>query len=214
MRKFHAVVALAFLSLTPFALAQAPAAPSAAPAQASAAEAPAIPVDQQATREQVEKLFQVLRMHQQFKQIMSMMSESTERAMGQGIREAIAQVPDAQQLTPEQQEQLRGIMEKYMNKATTLYTADELIADATPVYQHHMTRSDIDAYIAFYSSAPGQRFLDAQPVIMKEYMPIVMAKAQERSKTLDTEMMQDIVNFVKTQKPQPAPAPAKQNPAK
>jgi len=212
MRKPHALAMLVAMSFTPWSLAQAPAAQSAPAAnstpaaQARAATPAAIPTDQQATREQMKKLFEVLRMREQFDRVMSMMSASMEQAVRQGMEQALAQVPAAQQLNGDQQSQLEGIMSKYMKKAMNVYSADEMIEDATAVYQRHMTRSDVDTYIAFYSSPAGQRFLDAQPVITREYMPIVVKKAQDRSKQLDSEMTQEIVNFVKAQKPQAAPA--------
>ena len=212
MRKAHALAMLVAMSFTPWSLAQAPAdqsapaANSTPAAEASAATPAAIPADQQATREQMKKFFDVLRMRQQFDRVMSMMSASMEQAVRQGMEQALAQLPAAQQLTGDQQTQLDGIMQKYMKKAMNVYPADEMIEDATAVYQRHMTRSDVDTYIAFYSSPAGQRFLDVQPVITREYMPIVVKKAQDRSKQLDAEMTQEIVNFVKAKKPQAAPA--------
>lgn len=206
MKKFYAAVALASLSLMPLALAQSPAAPSASTTQTPAA---VVPADQQATREQLEKLFEVMRLRQQFNQLMTMMPRAVEQGIHEEMQQAITEMPSAQQLTAAQQAQLTAIMDKYMKKAMELYPADEMMQDAIGVYQRHMSRSDVNAYIAFYKSPPGQRLLDAQPVIMKEYMPIVMAKAQDRSKALYAEMMQDIVNFTKAQAPQSSPAPAK-----
>ncbi len=63
-------------------------------------------------------------------------------------------------------------MGKYIQKAMTIYSAEDMIEDMTAVYQRHLTGADVDAMIAFYSSPAGQHLLDAQPSIMKEYMPI------------------------------------------
>lgn len=208
MKTAYSVIAALGLLLAPFALAQSQPASSAPEAQQSDASA-AVPPEQQATREQLAKLFELMRMRQQMNQLIGMMSSAMEQSIHQGMQQALVQVPSAQQLTPEQQSKLDDILHRYMQKAMTVYTADEMIEDATAVYQRHLSRSDVDAYIAFYSSTPGQHFLDAQPVIMKEYMPIVMNKEQERSKALETEMLQEITDFVKSQAPKSTAAPAK-----
>ncbi|HEV2136663.1 MAG TPA: DUF2059 domain-containing protein [Terracidiphilus sp.] len=208
MKTTYSAIAALALVLAPFALAQLQPASSAPEAQQSDAST-AVPPEQQATREQLAKLFELMRMRQQMNQLIGMMSSAMEQSIHQGMEQAMTQVPSAQQLTPEQQSKLDDILHRYMQKAMTVYTADEMIEDATAVYQRHLSRSDVDAYIAFYSSTPGQHFLDAQPVIMKEYMPIVMNKEQERSKALETEMMQEIADFVKSQAPKSTTAPAK-----
>jgi len=67
----------------------------------------------------------------------------------------------------------------------------------TAIYQKHMSKEDVDAYITFYNSPAGQHLLDEQPVIMKEYLPIVSQRMQERSKTLNEDMMKDLEQLAK-----------------
>lgn len=215
MRRNYAIAALLAICLAPLAPAQSSAgrtAPTAEAGQRSqgidAAQA-VVPPDQQATREQLTKLFEVLRVRKQMAQYMGMMSSMMQQSMRQGMQQAMTQVPDAQQLTPAQQAKLEDIFAGYTKKTMSIYTADEAVEDAAAVYQRHMSRSDVDAYIAFYSSPPGQRFLDVQPVILKEFTPIVLNKVEERSKALQTGLMQDIANFVKAQKPQSTEPAAK-----
>lgn len=222
MRTTCAAAVLLSVCLVPFAVAQsqadstAPADSQTAPVDQSTSAVQAgftgpsvVPTDQQATRAQLTKLFEVLRLRQQMTQYTSLMSSTMQQSMRQGMRQAMSQVPNAQRLTPGQQTKLEDIFTDYMKKVVTVYSADEAVEDATAVYQRHMSRSDVEAYIAFYSSPPGQRFLDAQPVIMKEFMPIVLNKVEERSKALQTGLMQDIANFVRTQRPQSAKPVAK-----
>ncbi len=209
MKNLYTLAAMVALSIQPCVFAQPQDAASASPTQTPAAGPAVVPAEQQATREQLTRLFEVMRLRQQFNQIMTMMPKAVEQGIHEEMQQAMAQMPAAQQPTADQQAQLDAIMDKYMQKAMNIYPADEMMADAIGVYQRHMSRTDVDAYIAFYTSPPGQHLLDAQPAIMKEYMPIVMAKAQDRSKALYAEMLQDLANFEKNQKPQPATAPAK-----
>ena len=56
-------------------------------------------------------------------------------------------------------------------------------------------------------SPAGQHILDAQPIIMREYMPVEMAHVLNRSKRLASQMRQDMENAVKaaqTSTPPPA----------
>lgn len=218
MRQIHTAAALLVICLAPLAMAQSPAGqtaqgaeatPAGQAAQAADAAQAVVPLDQQATREQLTKLFEVMRLRQQFDSMTKMMPAIIEQQVHAQMAGMAAAIPGGKQLSPQQQAALDKLSAKYLQKATSLYPAAEMIEDAMTVYQRHMSRSDADAYIAFYSSPPGQHLLDAQPVIMKEYMPVVSGKVQERTKELYAEMAQDLRDFVKSQEPQAAPAPAK-----
>jgi hypothetical protein len=114
-------------------------------------------------------------------------------------------------LTPEQQAALDKVMNRFLDKAMNLFTVDEMIDDMAAIYQRHFTRDDVNAYIAFYSTPAGQHLLQITPVIMQEYMPIVMQRLQERSKDLTAELSKEITDVLKSSAPgataPPAPAP-------
>ena len=210
MRQIHAAAALLAISLAPLARAQSPAGqtspqPQAAPATAAQA---VVPPGQQATREQLTRLFQAMRLRQQFDSMTRMMPSIVERQVHDEMAQMTA-TSGGKQISPQQQAALDKLTAKYLQKANSLYPAEEMIDDAMAVYQRHMSRSDADAYIAFYNSPPGQHLLDAQPVIMREYMPVVTGKVQARTKELYAEMAQDIHDFTKSQEPKAAPAPPK-----
>ncbi len=88
-----------------------------------------------------------------------------------------------------------------------LYPPDEMVADMTVLYQQHLSRDDVDGMIAFYSSPAGQHLLDAQPLIAREYMPIVMTRVTERSKAMMKEMMKEMAEIVPTAAPQGSTKP-------
>ena len=192
------IAIIAALMLTPFARAQksagesAPAAPRVTPSEAT------VPLEQQATKEQLRKLFEVMRLRQQFEEMMKMLPSLVQKQVRTQMDELTARSPGAKPLTPDQQKALEKLTNKYMEKARTLYPADEMIDDAISVYQRHISREDADAYISFFGSPPGQHFLDAQPAIMKEYLPIAMDRAQKRTKELTAEMTADVLEFAKS----------------
>jgi hypothetical protein len=161
--KFIAAVIGAGMMLMPcMGVAQAAAADQTA-AVPVAAEA-AIPVDQQATKEQLTKLFELM----QVKEHMAATIQTVEKQL-------FAKATQSQK----SQGDVAGaaIASKLMEQ---LINPDEMLADMIAIYQKHLTRSDVDGMIAFYNSPAGQHWIAVQPVITKEYMPIIMKRVQER----------------------------------
>ena len=152
--------------------------------------APSIPVEDQATPEQVERLFQVTRVREQVESTMKQVSAMMQQQIAQGTKDAEADLPaDAK---PKQSAARQQVMAKFMDRATHMYTVDEMLADMTPIYQRHISKSDIEAFIAFFGSSSGQHFLEQQPLILKEYMPLVMTRVQEKTKALNDELKKDL----------------------
>ena len=173
-----------------------PSANQAAPAPASAVASPAIPPDQQATKERIEKLFEVLRLRKQMETVLEMFPAMIQKQFQSEMQEINSKLPPGTQVTPQHQAALEGIMKKYMQRAMDLYPVDEMVEDAVPIYQRHISRIDADAVIAFYSSPAGQHLLDEQPAILAEYMPIVMSRMQERTSHLTDEMLAEMHSLV------------------
>ena len=198
MKKSFWIAILAAHLAGPLALAQAPKSESAPVTRKVAASEAFVPVEQRATKEQLKKLFEVMRLRQQFEDMMKVLPSVVQQQIRAQMTQLKATMPETKQMTPEQQKSLGRIMNKYMEKATTLYPADEMIDDAISVYQKHMTQEDAEAYLTFFSSPPGQHFLDAQPAIMKEYMPIAMERAQRRTQALTADLAKDVSEFAKS----------------
>lgn len=194
IRGFALVVGIALAALT--AIAQSTPIQQAAPDQ-PVATASAIPPDQQATKEQIEKLFEVMRLRKQMETMMNMMPGIIEQSFRAQIKNINEKLPPGKRLMPQDQAALAKVMKKYVDQAPNIYPVDEMIADAIPIYQLHISKSDADAVIAFYSSPPGRRLLDEQPAIMREYMAVVMSHMQIRSNRLTDEMQAEIQQIVK-----------------
>ena len=175
--------------------AQAPATPAEA-AQTPAA-ASMVPADQQPTKEQLAKLFDAMRVKQQIQSVQKVVPTMIQ----QQIKEQSRQMTAGANLTPEQLTRTEKIMGKYTEKAMSVYSPDDMIDDMTGIYQRHLSREDVDGMIAFFTSPAGQHLLDQQPVIMQEYMPLVMKRVAERSKTLNAEMMKEMAEVTQSAKP-------------
>ena len=134
----------------------------------TAAQQPASP---QPTREELMKMFEVLRVRQQ-----------TETTMQTVLAQMKQQLEgDIQKRYPNLSAESVQKLEASINDAINLYPVDEMLSDLMPVYQKYLTKADVDAIIGFYSSPAGQHFLDKMPVMTQEAMATMMTKLQVRT---------------------------------
>lgn len=170
------------------------AAQGAAPATTQAAAV--VPEDQQPTDTQLNRLFEVMRVRQQMASMAKMMPQLMQRQMQAQIKQMEQEHPEMSKMTPEQQKAFSDAMDRFMAKAMTVYTADDLMTDMKSVYKRHLSQSDVENIITFFSSSSGQRILDVMPVIMKEAMPIVMEKAEQRIKPMMEQLQLEVAQIM------------------
>jgi hypothetical protein len=186
MRK--AVFLLVFMAAAAPLYAQQSVAEAAAQAKAKsaglAADAP--------SRDQVMKLLDLL----QIRKSMSLMMDGMKQAMKQGAEEAFRErVPNP---TPKQLEALNGMVDDMMADMPL----DEMIEAIVPIYRRHLSKSDVEEVIRFYSSAVGQKLLREQPQMIQEGMQAgveiqqkrmdqMMAKIRERTEKMAEEEEKD-----------------------
>ena len=173
------------------------------------APAPTIPVDQQPSREQLNRLFDAMRIRTQLDAMIKMLPQMIEQQVHTSMQQLLAQkAPDAQ-LTPDQQAKFDALMNKYIQLSLTTYAADDIISDITAVYQHHLTKDDVDAYIAFYNSPAGRHLLDAQPLIMGEYVPVVLKRQESAIESITSAMEKDLEEFTQSLTPAQKATPSR-----
>jgi hypothetical protein len=63
-----------------------------------------------------------------------------------------------------------------------------LLDDMVPVYQKHLTKADVDAMVAFYSTATGQKILKEMPAIMSEGMQAMQPRLRKMVDDASAEM--------------------------
>ena len=163
--------------------------------------APVIAPENQATADQLAKLFDVMRIKQQMQSMKTMIPGMVQQQIQSAMKQTEADLPAGSRLTPEKREKMQAIMNKYEGKSMDLYPADEMLTDMTSIYQKHLSKEDVEGLVAFYSSPAGQHLLDAQPVIAQEYMPLVMGKVGQRSQAMTKEMMKEMADVVPAGKP-------------
>ena len=190
------ILLVAALAVTPlFAQATAQTAPGSAPSKVAE-----VPADQQPTKEQMARLFEAMRLHDELQATMKAIPAMIQQQLSTQMNDFYSKLPASAQPTEEQKTKLQELLSKYLDRASNLYSPDEMMADITGIYQHHLTQTDVDAYIAFYQSPAGQHLLDAQPMIMQGvHAPGDEADACRRQqKKLTDEMNKDAEMIIKT----------------
>jgi hypothetical protein len=63
-------------------------------------------------------------------------------------------------------------VDKFADSLFEGWPIDEMLDAMVPIYQKHLTKEDLDAILAFYSSPVGQKLLREQPAMMQEGMQV------------------------------------------
>ena len=154
--------------------------PLAARAQSAAmpaSSAEALPADA-ATRDQIMTLLDMLHARRN----MQVMINSMKAAMAEGAEAGLRKkVPNP---TPKQLKTLHAIVDASLGDMPL----DDMINAIIPIYQRHLSKTDVEEIIRFYGSPVGQKLLREQPQIMQESM---QAGAEIQKKRLD-EIMSNV----------------------
>jgi hypothetical protein len=116
--------------------------------------------DAPATREDVLKLFDVMKIHEQMASVMTTIATQQRAMMHEGMRKHFPQISD---------EELARL-DKFTTDTMKEMPIDGMLDDMIPVYQKHLNKGDVDAMSAFYASPTGQKLLREMPAMTAESM--------------------------------------------
>jgi len=173
MRRIALILSMIILSAIP---ACAQAAPGSTPSKTSGPR-PAV-TDGPPTAAQVMKLLDLLQVRDSLQVTLDAVRKQLRTNAEDQFRDKILKP------SPEQLKAIRGIVDD----AFGAISADTMIQDVVPVYQKHLTRSDVRALVAFYSSPPGQKILREQPAMIRESMQAAGAGQQKRMEAVIAEV--------------------------
>jgi hypothetical protein len=138
-------------------------------AQQSAADAPA-------SKQDIEKYLDTMHARDMMKSTMAAMTKQMHQMTH-------AQLEKQPNLPPD----FEARMDKMMDDMIKDFPVDELIQAMVPAYQKHLTKGDVDALTAFYSSPTGQKVLKEMPAMTADAMQAasgiiqkMMAQMQDR----------------------------------
>jgi len=165
---------------------------------AAAQVAPAATNDTPATKEQIEKLFEVMHIREQSHLMMDSMQKQMLAMSTQSIKVRYPQITAAELA------RANRISEETFKDLPL----DAMLDDMIPIYQKHLTPADVDAMIAFYSSPTGQKLMQQMPQITQEAMQVSYKRMQ---KQIDR-VLQRVDDSIKEDESKPQKASPEQKP--
>jgi len=144
-----------------------------------------------ASRQDVLKLFKVMHIHDQMRSVMDSMTKQQSAMVHETMKKRYPQIAE------ERLEQFDAMMEESMKDLPV----DAIIDDLIPVYQKHLTRTDVGAMNVFYSSPTGQKLLREMPAMTEESIQLSYGRMQ---KQMDA-MMDRMQKMMKEEEPDRKP---------
>ena len=154
--------------------------------------------DNPASKEQIQKLFEVMDVRQQTHRMMDSIVQQMQAMSTATIK---ARYP---QITGAELSKLNKISEEILRDMPL----DAMLDDMIPVYQKYLNQTDADAMIAFYQSPTGKKLINEMPQITQEAMQI---SYRHMEKQVD-EVMQKVDDTMKEDQRGTQQRPSPQNP--
>lgn len=96
----------------------------------------------------------------------------------------------------DKREQVDAMVDEMLNEIFKNYPTDEILEDSIPIYQKHLTTSDVDAIVRFYSTEVGQKVLKEMPAIISESSQLTQAHLQPRLQAAATKLTESLSKMV------------------
>src|ERR1700688_2859769 len=149
-------------------------------AQQNAADAPA-------TKEDVQRYLQI--MHS--REMVAKMADAMSKPMHQMVHEQY--LKDKDKLPAD----FEARMNKMMDDMLKSFPWDEMLDAMVPVYQKHLTKGDVNALVAFYSTATGQKLIKEMPQITAEAMQEMLPLMRKSMDAMTQRMQEEIAAMVR-----------------
>ncbi len=151
-----------------------------------------------ATRQDVLRLFKVMHINDQMRSVMDAMTKQQSALVHETMKKRYPQ------MTEERLEQFDAMMEEGIKD----FPVDAITDDLIPVYQKHLTRTDVRAMNIFYSSPTGQKLLREMPEMTSESMQLSYGRMQKQMDAM-MERMQKMMKEEELNRKVPPKPPAK-----
>jgi hypothetical protein len=157
--------------------------------------------DAPASKEDIRRYMDTMHMRDLMKNAM----DSTAKTMRQIVHQQLEKQPG---LPPD----FGSRMEKVMDEMLAQVSVDEILQATEPVYEKHLTKGDVDALVAFYSSPRGQRILAEMPAMTSEAMQAASGITQKMMTKTMQRVQDEIAQIQKEEEESSAkPNPSTQN---
>jgi hypothetical protein len=163
-----------------------------------AQQAPSIDVP--STKDDVEKLLATMHVRERTQDIMQISRKQTKTLLTDLVNK------QTDELSPKQQAQLQSMLDDMIEDVYKDYPVEAILQAMVPIYQKHLTESDVRELITFYSSSTGQKVLREMPAITAEAMQVSYTYIQPRMEEAVKRMKQKMEQMLEQDKKGKAPA--------
>jgi uncharacterized protein len=123
-----------------------------------------------ATKEQIQKLFDVMQIREQSHRMMDSIQKQMQAMSTQTIKTRYPQITAAELA------KANRITEESLKQVPM----DAILDGMIPIYQKHLSQTDVDAMIVFYSSPTGKKLMQEMPAITQEAMQMSYQHMQKQ----------------------------------
>jgi len=153
-----------------------------------------------ATKEQIQKLFDVMQIREQSHRMMDSVEKQMQAMSTQTIKMRYPQITAAELA------KANRITEESLKQVPM----DAILDDMIPIYQKHLSQADVDAMIVFYSSPTGKKLMQEMPAITQEAMAM---SYQHMQKQIDDVLRRVDESMKEEEQPKPRTPSSQQKPA-
>jgi uncharacterized protein len=150
--------------------------------------------DAPASKEDIQKLFDVMQIHQQMRQVMDAMMKQQSAMVHETLKKRYPQT------STEKIAQADRLIAETMKDMPM----DAMLDDMIPIYQRHFSKIDIEAMSTFYASPTGQKMMQEMPALTSESMQAAYARMQRQMDALMQRAEQIVKQDQEKQKSKPA----------
>jgi uncharacterized protein len=155
--------------------------------------------DTPASKEDIQKLFDVMQIHQQMHQVMDAMMKQQSAMIHETLK----------QRYPQTSADRIARADRMIQDTMKDLPMDAILDDMIPIYQKHFSKTDIDAMSTFYASPTGQKMMQEMPALTSESMQASYARMQKQMDSI----RQRAEQIVKEDQEKPKTAPATTSPS-
>lgn len=149
--------------------------------------------DAPASKEDIQRLFEVMQIHQQMRQVMDAMTKQQSAMIDETLKKRYPQT------SAEKIARANRMIQETMKDMPM----DAMLDDMIPIYQRHFSKMDIDAMSTFYGSPTGQKMMREMPALTSESMQASYARMQTQIDAIQRKAEQ----IVKEDQEKPKSAP-------
>jgi hypothetical protein len=159
------------------------------------------PGDAPASKEDIQKLFEIMQIHQQMRQVMDSMMKQQSAMIDETLKKRYPQT-SAEKIARANRMLAETVKDMPM---------DALLDDMIPIYQRHFSKTDIAAMSTFYASPTGQKMMREMPALTSESMQVSYARMQKQMDAMTKQAEQIVKEDQEKPKSTPATPPQQKN---